>query len=141
MTKIIDVDAGPKPEINVDKVGAIILMAREFEAPDTGIAADASNPIDDGFTSSLTDKGGQSALRTLLGAIEDLDEDEQTELVALAWTGRGDFDAASWPEAFQTARERREGSTARYLVQMETLAENLDDGLAAFGLSFTTDGA
>ena len=141
MTRIIDVDAGPKPEISVEKVGAIILMAREFEAPDIGIPADASNPIDDGFTTSLTDKGGQSALRTLLGAIEDLDEDEQAELVALAWTGRGDFDAASWPEAVRTARERREGSTARYLIQMETLAENLDDGLAAFGLSFTTDGA
>lgn len=137
MTKIIDVDAGPKPEINTDKVNAIILMARELEAPDTGIEADASNPVDDGFTASLTEKGAETALRTLLGAIEELDEDEQIELVALAWTGRGDFDAASWPEAVKTARERREGSTARYLAQMETLAENLDDGLAAFGLSYT----
>lgn len=137
MTKIIDVDGGPRPEINADKVGAIILMAREFEAPDVGIEADASNPVDDGFTAALTDKGGASALRTLLGTIEELDEDEQIELVALAWTGRGDFDASSWPEAVKTARERREGSTARYLIQMETLAENLDDGLAAFGMSFT----
>lgn len=136
MTKVVDVDPGPKPEINPDKVRAIIMMAREFEAPDTGIEADASNPVDDGFTAALTEKGGQSALRTLLGAIEDLDEDEQIELVALAWTGRGDFDARSWPEAVRTARERREGSTARYLVQMETLAENLDDGLDAFGLSY-----
>ena len=137
MTRIIDVDGGPRPEINADKVGAIILMAREFEAPDVGIEADASNPVDDGFTASLTEKGGESALRTLLGSIEELDEDEQVELVALAWTGRGDFDAASWPDAVKTARERREGSTARYLIQMETLAENLDDGLAAFGMSFT----
>lgn len=138
MTKIIDVDGGPRPEINADTVGAIILMAREFEAPDVGIEADASNPVDDRFTAALTDKGGVSALRTLLGAIEELNEDEQIELVALAWTGRGDFDAASWPDAVKTARERREGSTARYLIQMETLAENLDDGLAAFGMSFTT---
>ena len=130
-------NSGPMPEINADKVGAIIMMAREFEAPDTGIEADASNPVDDGFTASLTEKGGESALRTLLGAIEDLDVDEQAELVALAWTGRGDFDAASWPEAVKMARERREGSTARYLVQMETLAENLDDGLAAFGLTYS----
>lgn len=138
MTKTIDVDAeGPKPEINTEKVAAIIMMAREFEAPDLGVEADASNPIDDGFTSSLTDKGGESALRTLLGAIEELDEDEQIELVALAWTGRGDYDAASWPEAVRVARDRREASTARYLVGMEMLAENLDNGLAAFGLSYT----
>ncbi len=138
MTKTIDTDpSGPKPEISTEKVAAIILMAREFEAPDTGVEADASNPIDDGFTSSLTEKGGKSALRTLLGALEDLDEDEQIELVALAWTGRGDFDAAGWEEAVKTARERREGSTARYLSNMETLAENLDDGLAAFGMSYT----
>ena len=95
-------------------------------------------PIDDGFTASLTEKGGESALRTLLGALEDLDEDEQIELVALAWTGRGDFDAAGWPDAVKLARERREGSTARYLANMETLAENLDDGLAEFGLSYTS---
>ena len=138
MTKTIDIDpAGPKPEINTDKVAAIIMMAREFEAPDTGVEADASNPIDDGFTSSLTEKGGESALRTLLGAIEELDEDEQIELVALAWTGRGDFDAAGWTDAVKMARERREGSTSRYLANMETLAENLDDGLAEFGMSYT----
>ena len=138
MTKTIDIDpAGPKPEINIDKVAAIIMMAREFEAPDTGVEADASNPIDDGFTSSLTEKGGESALRTLLGAIEELDEDEQIELVALAWTGRGDFDAAGWTDAVKTARERHEGSTSRYLSNMETLAENLDDGLAEFNMSYT----
>ena len=138
MTKTIDIDPeGPRPEINTDKVAAIIMMAREFEAPDTGVEADASNPIDDGFTSSLTEKGGESALRTLLGSIEELDEDEQIELVALAWTGRGDFDAAGWTDAVKTARERREGSTSRYLANMETLAENLDDGLAVFGMSYT----
>ena len=139
MTKQIDVDPdGPKPEINTDKVAAIIMMAREFEAPDVGVEADASNPIEDGFTSTLTEKGADAGLRDLLGAIEELDEDEQVELVALAWTGRGDFDAAAWPEAMKTARERREGSTARYLSQMETLAENLDNGLAEFGLSYTS---
>ena len=138
MTKTIDVaPSGPMPEINTEKVAAIIMLAREFEAPDTGIEADASNPIDDGFTSSLTEKGGDAALRGLLGALEDLDEDEQVELVALAWTGRGDFDAASWMEALKAARDRLDGSAARYLSGMETLAENLDDGLAAFNLSYT----
>lgn len=138
MTKTIDVDAeGPSPEISVDKVSAIILMAREFEAPDTGVEPDASNPVDDGFTVALTEKGATSGLRTLIGALQELDEDEQVELVALAWTGRGDFTASEWTDAVRTARERREGSTAKYLVQMEMLAENLDNGLAEFGLSYT----
>ena len=39
--------------------------------------------------------------------ISDLNVDETAELIALAWIGRGDFDAGEWPEA------RRCASTSR----------------------------
>lgn len=140
MTKSIEVGEIPGPEINTEKVAQIILMARELEAPDAGVDADASNPVDDNFTSSLTTKGANTALRDLLGAIEALDEDEQIELVALAWVGRGDYDTDSWKDAVTAAQERRsDGDTGRYLSGMELLAEHLDDGLAAFGRSYTQD--
>ncbi len=140
MTKVVNVEnEKPGPEINTEKVAEIILMAREIEAPDPGVDADASNPIDDNFTVSLTDKGATTGMRDLLGMIESLDEEEQYDLVALAWVGRGDYDAASWEEALQAARDRSDAPPARYLSQMELLAENLDAGLAEFDRSYTRD--
>lgn len=140
MTKVVNVEderPGPGPEINTEKVAEIILMAREIEGPDAEVDADASNPIDDNFTVSVTNKGATTGMRDLLGMIESLDEDEQMDLVALAWVGRGDYDVASWEEAVQAARDRTDAPPARYLSQMEMLAENLDAGLAEFGRSYT----
>ena len=125
------------PEISTDKVAFIIMAAREVEAPDEA-DGDASNAIDDGFSSSLTETGENAGRRELIDALISLDEEEQVELVALAWTGRGDFEPGEWADAVKQARERREGSTVRYLAGMETLAENLDEGLARFDLSYTS---
>ena len=40
--------------------------------------------------------------------INALNEDEQAALIALAWVGRGDYDAEDWEEALRLARERNE---------------------------------
>ena len=43
---------------------------------------------------------------TLTAFIEELNEDEQAALVALAWTGRGDYEPEEWEEALRMAKER-----------------------------------
>lgn len=65
--------------------------------------------------------------------IDDLNVDEASELVALAWIGRGDYDATEWTEAVTAARQRRNGKTSKYLMGMPTLGEWLEDGLEAIG--------
>ncbi len=73
---------------------------------------------------------------TLTAFIEELNEDEQAALVALAWTGRGDYEAEQWEEAVAMAKERGAGlSTADYLLQMDMAGDLLAEGLAAFGVS------
>jgi hypothetical protein len=73
---------------------------------------------------------------TLAAFIEELNEDEQAALVALAWTGRGDYEAEQWDEAIALAKERGAGlSTAEYLLKMEMAGDLLAEGLAAFGFS------
>ncbi|MDX2145484.1 MAG: DUF3775 domain-containing protein [Rhodospirillaceae bacterium] len=67
--------------------------------------------------------------------IEGLNEDEQIELVALAWVGRGTFTADDWDEAVDTAREEHNRNTARYLLGLPLLADYLEDGLSEFDLS------
>jgi len=69
-------------------------------------------------------------LRTL---IEDLNVDEAAELVALAWVGRGDYDASEWSEALAAARQQSARRAARYLMGMPMLGDYLEEGLEALG--------
>lgn len=69
--------------------------------------------------------------RELRALINDLNVDEAAELVALAWLGRGDYDAAEWAEALVAARQQRR--TANYLMGMPMLGDYLEEGLEALG--------
>lgn len=71
--------------------------------------------------------------RELRDLINDLNVDEAAELVALAWVGRGDFDAEEWNEAVVEARQRRNRRTSKYLMEMPLLGDYLEDGLEALG--------
>jgi hypothetical protein len=73
---------------------------------------------------------------TVKGLIAELNEDEQAALIALAWIGRGDYDATEWEEARRLARERNaDGSAPDYLAEMELLGDLLSEGLAGFGIA------
>jgi hypothetical protein len=68
--------------------------------------------------------------------IDDLNEDAQIELVALAWMGRGDYSGVQdWPEAVREARARRNAHTAEYLLGMPMASEYLEQGLEQIGLT------
>ena len=71
--------------------------------------------------------------RELRALIEDLNIDEASELVALAWVGRGDYDAAEWADALAAARQQSARRTARYLLGMPMLGDYLEEGLEAIG--------
>jgi hypothetical protein len=66
--------------------------------------------------------------------IDDLNTDEAASLVAIAWVGRGDFEANDYKSAIVEARSRAEGSTSNYLMGMPLLAEHLEAGLDALGV-------
>ncbi len=68
-------------------------------------------------------------------AIEALNDDEQAELVALTWIGRGDFTSEEWDEVVRTARQRRTNPTADYLLGTPLLGDYLEEGLTQLGLT------
>ncbi|HXY58328.1 MAG TPA: DUF3775 domain-containing protein [Methylocystis sp.] len=123
------------PEINTEKVCYVIVKARELESEDEGMEADASNPADDEFVSILTEGAYSSVRAELASYIDAMDEDEQCELVALAWLGRGDFSAEEWKAAVRQAREQRTAKTSDYLLGIPLLASFLEGGLAEVGES------
>ncbi|MGO9132481.1 MAG: DUF3775 domain-containing protein [Methylovirgula sp.] len=134
--KSTEVDAEiPAPEINQDKVCFIIAKARELEAEDEGLEADDSNPTDDESRSILTDEAYDTIRKEAAEFIDALDDDEKAELVALVWTGRGDYSAREWRVAVADARSRQELETSVYLLGIPLLSDYLEAGLAQFDMS------
>lgn len=125
----------PMPEIDLAKVCFIIEKSREHLGEEAGAESDDSNPTDDQEHVMLTEAADPSIRRELIEFIQDLDVDEAAALVALAWIGRGDMQPAEWKIAVAQAKERAEGPTWRYLLDMELLPDYLEDALSAFGRS------
>jgi hypothetical protein len=63
--------------------------------------------------------------------IDGLDEESQTELVALYWIGRGDFEGSEFVAAVKEAQARRSAPTAGYLLGAPLLGDYLEAGLDA----------
>jgi hypothetical protein len=123
-------------EIAPEKVAHIIVKAREYDAKvgswdDTAKAGDAEDEPD----SILEDFADDPTRAELASFINGLNVDEQVNLVALAWVGRGTFTADEFEEAVETARGERVVSTSRYLLGMPLLADYLEEGLDKLGIS------
>ena len=122
--------------IATDKVCHIIVKARAWDAKEGDADPDSgSNAADDGMADVLEDKPDDATRRELVAFIRALNEDEQANLVALAWVGRGTYDLAEWQEALDTARNEHTGRTADYLLGLPLLGDYLEEGLAVFNES------
>lgn len=130
-------DIEPELSISSEKVCFIVTMAREFDTKDVVTVPDeGSNPSDDRMIEVLEDRPNEDAvLQELQSFISDLSIDEQIDLVALAWLGRGDTGAEGWPELRREAARAHNPRTASYLLAMPLLPTYLQDGLAELGIS------
>ncbi|MGF1609099.1 MAG: DUF3775 domain-containing protein [Kiloniellales bacterium] len=123
-------------EISPEKVCFIIVKARAFDAkveieePDPG-----SNPSDEEMREVLQDYADDATYLELKEAIDDLNEEEQINLVALLWLGRGDYVKDDWREALKAARDAHNRHTADYLTGTPMLGDLLEEGLAELGIS------
>jgi hypothetical protein len=119
-------------DINPEKVRFVITLARMFDAkeeisdPDSG-----SNASDDMAVDVLEDSPEDAIYQELAEYIRSLDEDEQIELVALAWVGRGTYAVSEWSDALAEARRAHNNRTVEYLTSLPMLGDYLEEGLAA----------
>ncbi|MFW8593604.1 DUF3775 domain-containing protein [Cribrihabitans neustonicus] len=93
-------------EISVRKVAQVAMMAREL-------------------------RRAEGELRAF---IDRMGEDQQAELVAIMWIGRGSFEPEELAEAVETAKQEATTPTADYLIGTPHLADNLEAGLEALGV-------
>ena len=99
--------------ISPSKIAHVIIRARKFDS----------------------DVPGSGQGRELRAFIAGLNEDEQAALTAVMWIGRETFDASELDEAIATARAEATAPTEDYLLGIPMLADYLEDGLNALGVS------
>ena len=122
--------------ISLKTLGFIIEKAREFDAEVPADSGDSdSNPTDDGESDILFDTPDNPTMEELRDVIEGLNTDEQEELLALIWIGRGDFGKDDWHQAMIQARNSRTASEADYLIGTPLLADYLEEAVSELGLS------
>ena len=90
---------------------------------------------DDGMIAVLEDHKDDPVYREITAFIGALTEDEQIDLVALAWLGRGDGTIEDWPELRAQAASEHNRRTAYYLLGLPLLPDYLEEGLSLFGES------
>jgi hypothetical protein len=121
--------------IPLEMLAYIIEKAREFDAEVPSDAEEGSNAADDDEREILLDTPENPTEQELRDAIDGLGIPERQELLALMWLGRGDYDAESWSEALQQARQTQSASETTYLLGTPLLSDYIEEGVSALGLS------
>ena len=123
-------------EIDLEKVCFIIIKAREFDAKEEGEEEEeGSNAADDSEREILLDFPNDPTYLELRSFLESLNRDEYVDLLALVWLGRGDYTVEEWPEVISEARGIVDKKAPDYLLGIPLLADFLEEGLNALGLS------
>jgi hypothetical protein len=125
----------PNLSISPEKVFFIVAKARQsdIKATESDLASDLS---DDDTAYGLEDHSKQTDRSELFGFIRGLNVDEQIDLVALMWLGRGDGDLDGWHDLRAEAARAHNNRTASYLIGTPMLADYLEEALSQFGKSF-----
>lgn len=120
----------------------LILRAKELEAQvpaqDPDEEADNVDDLDDEgdqALSALEDEINTGVEEEVTALLDDLADDQLIETVALAWVGRGTYDASEWDDAIAEAGDLDVDDRIDELLDMPLLASHLEAGLAAFDYS------
>jgi len=125
----------PELSISPEKVCFIIVKAREFDLQDLAIEEDDSSNGLEKPMASVLEEHHDPAFKELCGFIKALTEDEQIDLVALTWLGRGDGNIDDWDDLREEAARAHNKRTAAYLLAKPFLPDHLEEGLVQFARS------
>jgi len=122
--------------VHPDTICFIIAKAREFQAKEQVVIPETpSSPSDDWALQVLADHIDDLSLLEVKTAVQDLTAEQQAELVALMWLGRGDYDIEDWYTAIEDARHAQSDNTAQYLLAHPYVSDYLEEGLIQHGYS------
>jgi len=113
--------------IDTDYLEMLILKMRAvLENEDENASAPDDDMDRDEDPSTPPDLSREEVIEEIQG----LSTEQQDDLVALMWLGRGDDDAENWCELVAEAEDRRTIPTEDYLLGHARVADYLAEGLA-----------
>lgn len=122
--------------VSADTVCFVIARAREFQAKEEVVIPEVpNNPSDDWARQILADHVDDLTFEEVRATIDDLDREQQADLIALMWLGRGDYDVSEWEQAVEDADEAIGEDPTSYLLAHPMVADYLEEGLIQHGLS------
>jgi hypothetical protein len=117
--------------ISLEIVATIVDLANAVQDAEEGLLSGEDDEDED-----EDDEEDEITEEMLTDYIDELNEEQQVALIALAWVGRGDYEPEEWEEALKIAAERNaRGDASTYLTGMEGLGDLLSEGAGAFGLA------
>ena len=121
----------PDLAVSSAKIAAILAKARQIDVKDVVTDPNSgSNASDDAMLSVLEDHADDPVRSELTAIVRGMNEDEQIDLVALAWLGRGDGELGDWNDLRAEAARAHNRRTAEYLLGMPLLSDYLEEALA-----------
>lgn len=128
--------ADPMLTISSESVCFIIVKSREFDAQDVVTDPDSvSNATDHKMAEVLEAHSDDLTQKELVAFVNALNDEEQADLVALLWLGRGDGTLDDWYDLRDEAQRQHNKRTAAYLLSEPLLSDHLEEGLSQFGLT------
>lgn len=122
--------------VNPETVCFLIDKAHQFHAKEeVVIPEEPLSPTSDWAMQILADHADDPTLDEVRSTVADLEPDQQVEVVALMWLGRGDFEVEEWDDAVEQAKDVWNENTAEYLFAHPMLADHLLEGLDLLGYS------
>lgn len=123
--------------VSTDNISRLIELAHEFQVQqEVSFPEEPANPTDDWLAQILESHGDDSTFQEFKSIVDDLEPDQQQEVVALLWVGRGDYGEDEWQAALEQARDSWNLRTAEYLITHPHLSDYLTEGLEAMGYSW-----
>jgi Protein of unknown function (DUF3775) len=122
--------------INKSIVCNIIKKATTIDiAQDILPEEDNSNLSDVEWKQAMAEYQDDESYSELKNLIDDLEPDQQQDIIALMYVGRGDFEKSEWKAALKQARTIPAGNCADYLISKKMMPDYLSEGLARFDFS------
>lgn len=127
--------------INQEKIEFIISIAREYREGSPAMVSEelSESHNSDSYTEHSIagivekhkpeDHAQDGAYNELKGAINNLNEEERSALVAIMWIGRGTYNADELEKAMKDARAADNHHTAEYLMDTPLLPDYLEEGV------------
>jgi hypothetical protein len=123
--------------LNPETVCFILSKARQFQAKEEVVITEVPySASDDWARQILANHIEDTCVREVKATVRDLEPDQQAELVALMWLGRGDYALDEWTLAKDDAAEALLDITdpGAYLLAHPLVADYLLEGLDQLGI-------